>query len=210
MGPKRAYHRENLRGTLLTAAVELVGEVGMRAFNLREVARRAAVSHNAPYRHFKSKDDLLLAVAAEGFDRLAETMLASMAAAQDAAEGLELCGAGYVEFALRWPNYLTVMFDLPPEVRAKCAPQGQIGGRAFAILLEAVSGAQQAGAMPPGDVLSLALMCWSLTHGIAKLAAGGNLPMTPEQIISFTRWTARMRMAQDSPLTGPGQQTRSH
>ena len=57
------YHHANLRKTLLDAAVALVGEVGPRAFTLREVARRAGVSHNAPYRHFSSKDELLTAVA---------------------------------------------------------------------------------------------------------------------------------------------------
>ena len=68
--PPQPYHHGNLRKTLLDAAVALIGEVGPRAFTLREVARRAGVSHNAPYRHFPSKDELLVAVAAEGFDRL--------------------------------------------------------------------------------------------------------------------------------------------
>ena len=63
MAQVEPYHRENLRQTLLEAAVTLIGEVGPRAFTLREVARRAGVSHNAPYRHFSSKDDLLVAVA---------------------------------------------------------------------------------------------------------------------------------------------------
>ncbi len=68
------YHHANLRQTLLDAAVTLIGEVGPRAFTLREVARKAGVSHNAPYRHFVSKDELLAEVAAEGFIRLAASM----------------------------------------------------------------------------------------------------------------------------------------
>ena len=98
---KRPYHRVNLKQNLLDSAVALIGEVGPQAFTLREVARRAGVSHNAPYRHFRDKDDLLAAVAAEGFDRLTGEMKKAMAKGRTAAERLNLAGRGYVQFALR-------------------------------------------------------------------------------------------------------------
>src|SRR5271154_4825053 len=100
MAESQPYHHGNLRQTLLDAAVALIGEVGPRAFTLREVARRAGGSHNAPYRHFSSKDELLVAVASEGFDRLTETMRQHLAAGQSPAERLALAGCGYVAFAL--------------------------------------------------------------------------------------------------------------
>lgn len=56
---------------LLDVAEDLLEEGGVGALSLREVARRADVSHNAPYRHFASKDELLAALAASGFDKLA-------------------------------------------------------------------------------------------------------------------------------------------
>src|SRR6202044_4146949 len=99
MPGKRPYHRVNLKQSLLDAAVGLIGEVGPQAFTLREVARRAGVSHNAPYRHFRDKDDLLAAVAAEGFDRLTEEMRKAMAKGRTAAERLNLAGRGYIQFA---------------------------------------------------------------------------------------------------------------
>ena len=74
MVPKRPYHHGNLKPALLEAAVALIGEVGPAAFTLREVARRAGISHNAPYRHFREKDELLAAVATEGFHRLADAL----------------------------------------------------------------------------------------------------------------------------------------
>ena len=67
---ERAYHHGNLKTELLNAALKLISETGPQAFTLREVARRAGVSHNAPHRHFRDKDDLLGAVAAEGFGQL--------------------------------------------------------------------------------------------------------------------------------------------
>ena len=66
----KPYHHGNLREALLEAAIRLIAEVGPTAFTLREVARRAGVSHNAPYRHFHDREDLMAAVAAQGFREL--------------------------------------------------------------------------------------------------------------------------------------------
>lgn len=188
------YHHGNLRKALLDAAVALIGEVGPRGFTLREVARRAGVSHNAPYRHFASKDDLLLAVAAEGFDRLAAVMREAMAPGQSARERLELCGCGYVDFALRWPQHLLAMFDLPAAEREHCEtgrPVPPIGEDAFRVLLDGIVAAQEAGDLPTGDPQPQAWTAWALVHGIAKLATGGNLPLTAEGTLAFTRTAAQ-------------------
>jgi AcrR family transcriptional regulator len=185
------YHHGNLRKALLDAAVALIGEVGPRGFTLREVARRAGVSHNAPYRHFASKDDLLVAVATEGFERLAAAMRKAMEPGQTARERLELSGCGYVDFALRWPNHLLVMFDLPASWRERDQPEPLIGEDAFRVLLDCVVAAQHSCDLPAGDPLPLAWTAWSLVHGIAKLVTGGNLPLDAEGAIAFTRSAAR-------------------
>src|SRR6266702_7079154 len=75
MRPRKPYHHVHLEETLLKTAIQLIGEVGPTGFTLREVARRAGVSHNAPYRHFPDREDLLAAVAAQGFRALDEAML---------------------------------------------------------------------------------------------------------------------------------------
>jgi AcrR family transcriptional regulator len=180
------YHHTNLRQTLLDAAVTLIGEVGPHAFTLRELARRAGVSHNAPYRHFASKDELLAQVAAEGFDRLAASMRKSMSRATSPRERLQECGCGYVAFALHWPQHFLVMFDLPQAQlgHEKHQAAGQI---AFAVLEECVAAAQDSGDLPVGDLLPLAWLAWSLVHGIAKLAISGNLPFNARSAIEFTR-----------------------
>src|ERR1700743_681205 len=90
--PMSRYHHGNLKKTLLDAALALIAKHGPRAFTLREVARQAEVSHNAPYRHFHDKEELLAAVAAEGFERLAESMIQTSADAHDPMEKLLLCG----------------------------------------------------------------------------------------------------------------------
>lgn len=185
------YHHENLRETLIEAAAALIGEAGPRAFTLREVARRAGVSHNAPYRHFAAKDDLLRAVATEGFERLTATMQEWMARGTTAMERLHLSGSGYVDFALRWPNHFLVMFDLP-RVLPECSPESEIGRNAFDVLIQGIVGAQQSGELPAGDPLPLAFTAWSLVHGVAKLAISGNLPMTRNGTLEFTHYATRV------------------
>src|SRR5215475_13161821 len=112
MPAKRSYHHGNLKSVLLDAGVALIGEVGPQGFTIREVARRAGVSHNAPYRHFRDKDELLEAIAVEGFERLTIAMGKRSLAGATAADRLRLCGCAYVDFALRWPQHFLVMFDI--------------------------------------------------------------------------------------------------
>jgi AcrR family transcriptional regulator len=180
------YHHDNLRRTLLDAAVALIGEVGPRAFTLREVARRAGVSHNAPYRHFPSKDELLRAVAIEGFERLTAVMTKSAAKGKTALHRLQLSGCGYVDFALRWPHHFLVMFDLSKQNLADC-PGDPVGKNAFDVLINGVVAAQQSGQLPKADPLRQAWTAWSLVHGIAKLAVSGNLPLSRAATLAFTQ-----------------------
>ena len=111
MKRRTAYHHGNLRQVLLEAAISLIGEVGPKAFTLREVARRAGVSHNAPYRHFQDRDELLAAVRTQGYRELTETMLNACGPRATALQRLKKAGLAYVAFALRRPEHFRAMFD---------------------------------------------------------------------------------------------------
>ena len=190
MPAKRAYHHGNLRAVLLEAGVALIGNVGPKGFTIREVARRAGVSHNAPYRHFRDKEELLAAIAAEGFERLTVSMKRWSLAGARGEDRLRLCGCGYVDFALRWPQHFSVMFDLPSVPRRGSRPQ-VIGENAFQTLLGFTIESQQEGVLPAGDPHPLALMAWSLVHGIAKLAISGKLSSTRKKVLDFTEHASK-------------------
>jgi AcrR family transcriptional regulator len=181
---KRPYHHGNLKQDLLDAAVALIGEVGPQAFTLREVARRAGVSHNAPYRHFLDKDDLLAEVAAQGFDRLDEAMKKSIKKGHTAAERLRLAGRGYVQFALEWPQHILVMFERPRPAEQR-PEHAEAAERAFQTLVDAIVAVQLEGGLPKGDPYPLAVVAWSGVHGLAKLAIGGQLPFNAKQTLEF-------------------------
>jgi AcrR family transcriptional regulator len=174
MATAQPYHHGNLKEALLDAAVAMIAETGPRGFTLREAARRAGVSHNAPYRHFRDRNDLLAAVATDGFDRLTRAM-ASAGPKASPLNRLRRSGLAYVDFALRWPQHFAAMFDAPwnEAEYPECVAAAQ---RCFQTLLRLVRDCQAAHQMPDGDPDRLACHAWSLVHGIAKLANAGQLP----------------------------------
>jgi AcrR family transcriptional regulator len=186
MRTSRSYHHGNLKQALLEASLHLLRKAGPGAFTLREVARRAGVSHNAPYRHFRDKEELLAALAAEGFDRLTAAMTKAAESASGALECFRLSGRGYVEFALRFPQHFAVMFEVPR--RFDLYPETQAAGeRAFGTLVRYVEACQAEGVLPPGDAKPFALLAWSMVHGVAKLAISGRLPMSgAADVLRFT------------------------
>ena len=188
MRRRKPYHHGNLREALLAAAIRLIAEVGPTAFTLREVARRAGVSHNAPYRHFRDRDDLMAAVAAQGFGELTQAMAEAAAAETDPLKRLKRAGLGYVTFALRRPEHFTVMFDAP--ISERNHPDSAAAGKqAFGALLGFVKSSQDSGRLPAGDSHQMALLAWTMVHGIAKLAITGRLPFrSNSQVLKFAEF----------------------
>jgi AcrR family transcriptional regulator len=144
---------------------------------LVRIRGRGYVSHNAPYRHFRDRDDLMAAVAAQGFRELTQAMVGSAGQGSDALDRLKRAGLGYVTFALRRPEHFTVMFDAPLSKR-KHPDSAAAAEQAFGTFMSFVRGCQDAGRLPSGDLRQMALLAWTMVHGIAKLAITGRLPFS--------------------------------
>ena len=172
----------------MQAAIRLIAEVGPAGFTLREVARRAGVSHNAPYRHFPDREGLLAAVAGEGFRELNQAMLDAAQKESGALDQLKCAGLAYVEFALRRPEHFTVMFD-SPVARRKTPDSSEAAEQAFETLVRLVKSAQDEKRLPPGDLGQFTLLAWSMVHGIAKLATANRLPYKSKaDILKFAKF----------------------
>src|SRR5271156_3669168 len=133
------YHHGDLRRALIDTALELVTEEQNWTFSLRELARRAGVSHQAPYNHFPEKQDLLGAVAVVGFERLRDGMLRAMAGIDDPEALVAVIGRTYVRLGLENPALYRLMFgsalaDVGPGDRPMIARSA--GARARAVLEE--------------------------------------------------------------------------
>src|SRR5258708_14598981 len=130
------YHHGDLPAALLKAAGKALEQEGIASLSLRDAARRAGVSHNAPYRHFPHREALLAALAAEGFAILAERLLGR--------QGPELGGA-YVQFPLPPPQRFRLMFG-------GVSPTGDAARQAYGCVLAAFKA-------PPRPALAPAAAC---------------------------------------------------
>jgi AcrR family transcriptional regulator len=190
---KTDYHHGDLRRALIDAAVTAIAKHGIDALNLRQLASRAGVSPGAPYHHFANREQLLRAIAEQGFERLeAELIAAREAAGAEAGARLEALGRAYIEFAVSRTGYFRVMFHGDAQSSGPTEP----GLRAFHLLRDAVLACQEAGTAPPGDPGALVLTAWSAVHGFATLWVDGALPfegMRPELMgAELGRLLARM------------------
>ncbi|MFB1479061.1 TetR/AcrR family transcriptional regulator [Corallococcus sp. RDP092CA] len=174
------YHHGDLRQALVDAAVALIAEEGFSALTLREVARRAGVTHAAPYRHFADKEALLEAVAHEGFRAMAREMRERMAPQADPLERLYAAGEAYVLFAVRHPPHFRVMFG--PHFTRPLSPPPAVEGEAdaFTLLVSTIEAGQAAGLLRPGESRPLTLTAWSLVHGLASLFVDRQLGESPQ------------------------------
>ena len=162
----------DLRSELLRTSRQLLDESGPGALSMREVARRAGCTHQAPYHYFANREAILAALVHEGFDELADRL----ASAYEGLESTDLrailtaSGNAYVEFALRHPGVFRVMFR--PDV---CDPERfpevvQAGGRARHELARLAKAVMGDGAQVEAEVL-----IWSGVHGLASLLLDGPL-----------------------------------
>ena len=174
-GPKR----EDLNRRLIKVARTILETEGLEALTLRAAARLAGVSHMAPYRHYESKDDLLAAVAEEGFKSLTAAMDQTADGTSDPQVRLRALARAYLTFALGNPALYRLMFgaNLPnrsrfPGLVAACH---DCSSRCVAVV------APEAGL--EGKNLALprkAIATWSFVHGLASLAIDGLVPL-PEK-----------------------------
>jgi AcrR family transcriptional regulator len=164
-----------LRGRLLAITGELLVTEGVQGVSLREIARRAGVSHGAPLRHFPSLANLLAHVSAEGFRGLIDAVAAGASACGPSARD-RLAGAarGYCRFGLGQPGLLTLMFrwDLVDLSEPELASASHA---AFDQLTDLVAAAQAEGWQPGFEPRRLAAALWSAVHGLISLWVPGAL-----------------------------------
>ncbi|MEV7380457.1 TetR/AcrR family transcriptional regulator [Streptomyces lydicus] len=163
-----------LRARLVQAGVELVGREGVQALSLREIARRAGVSHGAPRRYFPTHLSLLSAIARQGFADLAVRVTEVLGAGRpDPRAGLMTLARLYLDFARTNRGMYELMF------RHDLLESNQLGLREtslplFTVLVDLVRQVEPRAEVPP-PVIAGAL--WANLHGIAQLWEWGSLQL---------------------------------
>ncbi|MEU5892951.1 TetR/AcrR family transcriptional regulator [Streptomyces sp. NPDC047461] len=160
-----------LRDRLVEVGVELVAREGVQALTLREIARRAGVSHGAPRRYFPTHLELLSAIARRGFGDLAERAGTADDGTASPRDRLTELGRVYLRFALDNRGMYELMF------RHDLLESGHLGLRntslpLFGRLVELVALAR-----PDADARLVAGTLWANLHGIAQLWGWGSLQL---------------------------------
>ncbi|MFH0515862.1 TetR/AcrR family transcriptional regulator [Streptomyces sp. M41] len=161
-----------LRARLVDAGVDLLAREGVQALTLREIARRAGVSHGAPRRYFPTHLELLSAIARRGFDELGRR--ATAATGEGAASPREQIGAlgrAYLEFALDNRGMYELMF------RHDLLESRHLGLRDTSLPLFARLVDLVARARPGADARLVAGALWANLHGVAQLWGWGSLQL---------------------------------
>lgn len=159
---------------LLDAVDAALREGAVSSLSLRDVARRAGVSHASPAHFFGNKAGLLTAFAVRGFESLATAILGEVVASspEDGPSKLSAIGRGYVRFAIAEPSLFEVMFRadvLDPDDPALIHATES----AYALLTATVEQCALEGALTGRDPAVVAIAAWSIVHGLATLWTSG-------------------------------------
>jgi AcrR family transcriptional regulator len=185
LSDRRGYHHGNLKEALVEAARRFIAERGLGGFTLVDAARLVGVTPAALYRHFRGREDLVGEVAFRGFSDLAERLARALRGTGTPLERFTRMGEIYLAFAEQEPGYYAAMFaprlgeERKPGVTnsAKNAQLAPVEGP-FDLLVKGL-----ASTFPEGfggvDPRFIAIEVWSLAHGLAMLAAAGQLPRGP-------------------------------
>lgn len=195
MQEHRPYHHGDLRRVIVETAAAMLREDKGWQFTLREVARRAGVSHAAPYKHFPDKASLLLELALGGFDQLSQEMKAAITPRPRTVRKELLAAAGaYIAFGVNNPSLYRLMFSSDagdPHV----AHLSERALAALGVVVDTLGRGQLSGAFKRRPLPGQAAACWAQVHGITMLSIEGLL--MPEKVGS-----APVQAALDTLLDG--------
>jgi AcrR family transcriptional regulator len=174
----KPYHHGDLKRVLIEAALELAEQGGPEAVSVREAARRAGVSPGAPFRHFPSRDALMMAVAEEAQRRFRIELEEALAQAPagDPLVQFRSLGLGYLRWAMRNPAHFEIIstgrwFDHGGSAELS-RDNAELIGMTERLLAEAFAG----GALRVADLKQVQIAGRALVYGFARMNIDGHLP----------------------------------
>src|SRR5215472_9845213 len=190
-GPQQrgdGYHHGDLRRALIQAGRQILAEGGVESLSLREVARRAKVSHAAPYHHFDDKADLIAAIVLSGLEDFSHSLRVDPSPDSNALQRMTEMGLAYVRFAIANPQLFRLL--MRPELwgEASRGPASQAMEKAmsatYEMLRETVKAAVDEGSVR-GSADDVSIAALSAVHGLSTLLLDGPVDLSgrsPEKL----------------------------
>ncbi|MBK1809876.1 TetR/AcrR family transcriptional regulator [Clostridium sp. YIM B02505] len=175
---KDTYHHKDLKEALIQNGLLLLNEVGIKEFSLRKVAAMCGVSHAAPYKHFKDKDELIEAINNQVWNSFTLKLkdAISSSEAEPKRQVMEI-GKAYVQFMVENPEYLKFMFLSNNDKAIKIENNEFIGheGTAFEVFKNGAEKYLVENGFDKEQQIGAILAMWSMVHGIALLICNNSI-----------------------------------
>jgi AcrR family transcriptional regulator len=170
----RSASKDDVRAGILKASLTLMNEGGLGALSMREVARRAGVSHQAPYHYFDDREAILAELAGEGFDQLYDYIVSAIGLARDKAGKNRAMGEAYIRFALNNPEIFKLMFRCEMCDLSRYPSAKEKADKCFNVVVQ-ILGAHGSSADKTNPDLAPVIAAWAMAHGLATLMLEGKL-----------------------------------
>jgi AcrR family transcriptional regulator len=172
----KTYHHGDLKNALIEAGVGILSEEGVSGLSLREVARRAGVSHAAPYAHFADKQALVAAIATDGHEKIYRRIVGIVEQyPDDALRQLVETAWAYAEFGFEEPDLFRITFSGVVERERDYPALVAMASRNMDLVRALVERCQAAGLLHPGEPDLVAVGVWGLVHGFVSLVQQGQV-----------------------------------
>jgi len=158
----------SIKEACLQAAREVIAEHGVQSLSMRDVARKLDISHQAPYRHFESRDHLLAEIMRRCFADFAQHLDERPRTADPEAD-LESMGHAYLNYARQRPLEYRLMFSTPWPEPAQHPALVQHAVHAFNLLRDSLRAMHGHQAEQHAQADRQAMFIWSTLHGMASI-----------------------------------------
>ena len=175
----KKYHHGDLKNALIKAGIKILAKEGVGGLSLRKVAKKAGVSHSAPYAHFPDKQSLIAAISTEGFKQLYSELDAAISPyANDPKQQLTEGVWAYVQFAMNNTDTFNIMFSGVLEKEKEYPSFVEISRKTFDRVVDVVQACQKAGVLHSAPPELMAVSVWGQLHGIVSLMLEGQISHT--------------------------------
>tara|TARA_B110000003_G_scaffold274685_1_gene315257 strand:- start:233 stop:841 length:609 start_codon:yes stop_codon:yes gene_type:complete len=166
----KAYHHGNLKKELVRCACKMCERDGYTKLSIRSLAKESNVSQTAPYRHFKTKEDLYAAIAKEGFEKLNKEM--SSIKTKNSKNYLINCGKAYISFGLKNANTYDLMFGTAVGSYVDYPDLNESANKLFQILLSSFKKLSD----DADEIVAFkCITLWSMVHGLVGIIRKVNI-----------------------------------
>ncbi|MDP4143644.1 MAG: TetR/AcrR family transcriptional regulator [Bacillota bacterium] len=174
---KVSYHHDNLKDKLIDMGIKLLNEEGYKSFSLRKLAKACGVSHTAPYRHFRNKDEIIFAMTMKALEEFDQSLSEAVKKyPDDLKKQIMEMGFLYVKFFVENPDYLQLLFLSDIEKYTSNSEFGtQVSGYPFYTFLNSIE-KYAVGQDDSFDKHAYALSCWSQVQGLALIIVKKQYP----------------------------------